>query len=182
MALSWDHSWWRSNMVTFKLFWLKLTVKKKRKKIFYHNLVLSIHTDTNIRTDTTDTWQSFKVTLTLSYRWCLPSSFCSTFFSSLVAQTVKHLPAMRETGVRFLGQEDPLEKEMAIQSTLLPGKSHGRRSLIGYSPWGRKESDTTERLHFHFSLIWSAGCDLYTDFIIWKWVVTSSFKNTDPGF
>ena len=35
---------------------------------------------------------------------------------------------------------------------LLPGKSHGRRSLIGCSPWGRKESDTTERLHFHFSL------------------------------
>ena len=30
---------------------------------------------------------------------------------------------------------------------LLPGKSHGRRSLVGYSPWGRKESDTTERLH-----------------------------------
>ena len=35
---------------------------------------------------------------------------------------------------------------------LLPGKSHGRRSLVGYSPWGRKESDTTERFHFHFSL------------------------------
>ena len=35
---------------------------------------------------------------------------------------------------------------------LLPGKSHGRRSLVGYSPWGRQESDTTERLHFHFSL------------------------------
>ena len=35
---------------------------------------------------------------------------------------------------------------------LLPGKSHGQRSLIGYSPWGREESDTTERLHFHFSL------------------------------
>ena len=35
---------------------------------------------------------------------------------------------------------------------LLPGKSHGQRSLIGCSPWGRKESDTTERLHFHFSL------------------------------
>ena len=32
---------------------------------------------------------------------------------------------------------------------LLPGKSHGRRSLVGCSPWGRKESDTTERLHFH---------------------------------
>ena len=35
---------------------------------------------------------------------------------------------------------------------LLPGKSHGRRSLVGCSPWGHQESDTTERLHFHFSL------------------------------
>ena len=35
---------------------------------------------------------------------------------------------------------------------LLPGKSHGRRSLVGCSPWGREESDTTERLHFYFSL------------------------------
>ena len=34
----------------------------------------------------------------------------------------------------------------------LPGKSHGRRSLVGYSPWGCEESDTTERLHFDFSL------------------------------
>ena len=34
----------------------------------------------------------------------------------------------------------------------LPGKSHGRRSLVGCRSWGRKESDTTERLHFHFSL------------------------------
>ena len=35
---------------------------------------------------------------------------------------------------------------------LLPGKSHGWRSLVGCSPWGCKELDTTERLHFHFSL------------------------------
>ena len=34
----------------------------------------------------------------------------------------------------------------------MPGKFHGRRSLVGCSPWGRQESDTTERLHFHFSL------------------------------
>ena len=41
------------------------------------------------------------------------------------------------------------------QSTpaLLPGKSHGRRRLIGYSPWGREESDTTERLHFTFTFM-----------------------------
>ena len=35
---------------------------------------------------------------------------------------------------------------------LLPGKSHGWRSLVGCSPWGHEELDTTERLHFHFSL------------------------------
>ena len=71
--------------------------------------------------------------------------------TSLVAQTVKRLPTMRETWVHSLGWEDLLEKEMATPPVLLPGKSHGQRSLVGYSPLRRKESDTTERLHFHFS-------------------------------
>ena len=44
------------------------------------------------------------------------------------------------------------EKAMAPHSSTLPGKSHGWRSLVGCSPWGRQESDTTERLPFHFSL------------------------------
>ena len=39
-----------------------------------------------------------------------------------------------------------------LTPVLLPGKSHGRRSLVGCSPWDCKESDTTERFHFHFSL------------------------------
>ena len=66
-----------------------------------------------------------------------------------MAQTVKRLPTMRETGVQSLGGEDPLEKEMEYSMPVfLPGESHGRRSLVGYSPWGRKESDTTEQLHF----------------------------------
>ena len=65
--------------------------------------------------------------------------------ASLVGQTIKHLPAMQETWVQSLGQED-LEKEMATHSSILPGESHGRRSLVG--PRGRKESDTTERLRF----------------------------------
>ena len=58
---------------------------------------------------------------------------------------------MRETQVRSLGREDPLEKEMATHSILLSGKFHGLRSLAGYSPWDHKESDTTERLHFTFT-------------------------------
>ena len=41
---------------------------------------------------------------------------------------------------------------MAPHSSISPGKSHGERSLVGYSPWGREESDTTEGLYFHFSL------------------------------
>ena len=68
--------------------------------------------------------------------------------TSLVAQTVKRLPAMRETRVRSLSREDPLEKEMQPTPVLLPAESHGWRSLVGYSPWGHKELDTTEWLHF----------------------------------
>ena len=84
---------------------------------------------------------------------------------------------MQETRVQSLGQEDILEEEITTYSSiliwripqteqpgqlqsmgllrfghkngnpLLPGESHGWRSLAGYSPWGRKELDTTERLH-----------------------------------
>ena len=56
---------------------------------------------------------------------------------------------MLETRVQSLGREDPLEKEMATHSsTLMPGKSHGWRSLAGCSPWSCKELDTAEQLHF----------------------------------
>ena len=59
---------------------------------------------------------------------------------------VKRLPTMWETRVRSLGWKDALEKEMATHSSTLAQKSHGWRSLVRYNPWGRKESDTTERL------------------------------------
>ena len=76
-----------------------------------------------------------------------------------MAQTVKNLPAMQETWVRSLGWEDPLEKEMATHSRIfLPRKFHGWRSLVGYRPWGRKELDTTELLHFQtFTFISMVG-------------------------
>ena len=63
---------------------------------------------------------------------------------SLVAQTVKSLPAKWETQVRSLGLEDPLEEGMATNSSILPGQSRGQRSLWGYGPWGCKESEMTE--------------------------------------
>ena len=51
---------------------------------------------------------------------------------------------------------------------LLPGKFHGQRSLVGYSPWGCKESDTTEQLHFHFHFhqCQYPGCEMFQDIII----------------
>ena len=51
--------------------------------------------------------------------------------------------------VQSLGWKDTLEKEMAAHSSILPGKSHGRRSLAGYSPLCHKESDMTSDFHFH---------------------------------
>ena len=59
--------------------------------------------------------------------------------SSLVAQTVKNLPAMQEIWVRSLGGKDPLEKGMASHSVFMPGKFHGQRSQVGYNPWCRIE-------------------------------------------
>ena len=67
---------------------------------------------------------------------------------------VKRLPTVRETQVQSLGREDLLEKGMATHSSIpawkIPWMEESGRL---YSPWGRKESDTTERLHFpfHFS-------------------------------
>ena len=51
--------------------------------------------------------------------------------ASLVVQMVKNLPAMQETKVQSLNQEDPLEKEMATHSSILAWRIHGQRSLVG---------------------------------------------------
>ena len=75
---------------------------------------------------------------TLKYSWV-----------SLVAQTVKNLPAMWETWVRSLAWEDPWRSKWQATPVFLPGKSHGQRSLMGCSPWGHKDSDTTEQLKQH---------------------------------
>ena len=64
-----------------------------------------------------------------------------------------NLPAIQETPVRSLGREDPLERKWRLTPVFLPGKSHGRRSLEGYSPRGHKELDTTERLNTHTQLV-----------------------------
>ena len=71
----------------------------------------------------------------------------------LVAQRLKHLPGMQETreckrpGFDPWVGKIPWRRKWQPTPVFLPGESHGGRSLVGYSPWGRKESDTTERLY-----------------------------------
>ena len=58
---------------------------------------------------------------------------------------------MREN-LYYLYFKEPRRRKWHPTPVLLPGKPHGRRSLVGYSPWGCRESDLTEQLHFRFSL------------------------------
>ena len=111
--------------------------------------------------------------LNVLLRFNFPSTQFEVYFENnradLVALMLKNLPAMQETKVPLLGQEDPLVKGMATHSSILfffffnsffffifififftpvflPGEFHGQRSLAGYSPSGCKESDMTELL------------------------------------
>ena len=65
-----------------------------------------------------------------------------------MAQRLKRLPAMWETWVQSLGWEDPLEKGMATHSSILAWRIPWMEELGGLQSTGRKDSDTTERLHF----------------------------------
>ena len=75
-------------------------------------------------------------------------------WASLMAQTIKNLPVMRETWVQSVGWEDPLEEGMANHSSILAWRMHGKRSLAGYGPWGRRfghdwvtKHNTLDELH-----------------------------------
>ena len=63
---------------------------------------------------------------------------------SLVAQTVKSLPILQETQVLSWVRKIPWRRKEQPIPVFLPGESHGQRSLVCHSPWGHKESDTTE--------------------------------------
>ena len=69
-----------------------------------------------------------------------------------MAQLVKNPPVILETWVRSLDWEDPLEEGKATHSSILAWRI---LSTCTYSPWGRKESDKTERLSLHFTMIFN---------------------------
>ena len=80
------------------------------------------------------------------------SYHCSEAF--LVAQMVKSLPAMQETWVQSLGRKILWRRAWQPTPTFMPGESYEQRSLVGYSPWGHIESDTTEWLNTHLILFY----------------------------
>ena len=61
---------------------------------------------------------------------------------------IKNPPAMQETQVQSWVGKIPWRRKWQPTIVFLPGKSHGQRKLVGHSPWDRKESDSTEPLHF----------------------------------
>ena len=78
----------------------------------------------------------------VGHDWVTEQNWTGLNGASLVAQIIKRLPEMRETWVRSLGWEEG--NGNPLQYSFLPRKFHGRRSLVGYGPWGCKESNMTE--------------------------------------
>ena len=94
-----------------------------------------------------------------------------------MVQREKNLPANAgdagDTGL-ILGWEDPLKKEMATHLISLPGESHGQRSLPGYSPWGHKVSDTTERLSMQHTVQAAILHHMYAHICMYNFLIHSS--------
>ena len=98
-------------------------------------------------------WQA--ASLPLSHQGSLEVTFMEhLLYTSLVAQRLKCLPGMRDTWVWSLSLEDPLEKELVTHSSTLAWGIPWREEP-GTLQWGCKESDMTERLHFHFHLLYT---------------------------
>ena len=90
-------------------------------------------------------WEHFVVTMK---QWLINNTHIVDS-ASVAAQMVKNQPAMWETWFQYLGWADPRKKGMATHFQY-SGEFHEQRSLVGYSPWGFKVSDTIERLSLHF--------------------------------
>ena len=118
------------------------------------------------------TWKELEsVTLrwTIQHSFSKPLNLCTHTHTHIYIHTCIYFPggskdkesaAMQETQVQSLGQEDPLEKEMATHSSILAWRIHGQRSRVGYSPWGCKESDVTEWLTYTYMFV-CGTCNFY---------------------
>ena len=74
----------------------------------------------------------------------------TTTKTSLMGQMVKNLPVRQETWFNPWVRKIPWRREWQSIPEFLPGEFHGQKSLVGYNPWGHKESDMTEQLRLRF--------------------------------
>ena len=98
-------------------------------------------------------WRIPWTTHGLAKNWTRLSNVHVHVLTSLVAQTVKNLPVMRDTQVQSLCREGPWKRKWKPTLVFLPGKPHGHRSLLGCSPWDHKESDMTGQLTLSLLLL-----------------------------
>ena len=96
--------------------------------------------------------------------------------ASLVCSVVKNLPAVQDTRVQSLVEEIPWRREWLPTPVFLPGKSHGQRSLAGYSPRGHRELGTTERLSMAQCVSVTPEFRTYPSLPLSPWVPTSLFS------
>ena len=116
-------------------------------------------------------FQNHQISLSVPFMWSplqasVPLGHISFFKNPSSLKSI-HLPSLTSSGCNKLRWLQQCPHPMILYDStniriwrrrrpptpvLLPGKPHGRRSLVGCSPWGREELDMTERLHFHFSL------------------------------
>ena len=132
------------------LWWLQVELYKKPSNCFpewwYHSYI-----------PTSSAWVILLCLHILASTRCVTvfyfsqSDWCGVYFSSRASHP-QHYWHVRWGNSLVLGRGKGRRRQWHPTPVLLPGKSHGWRSLVGYSPWGHWGSDTTERLHFHFSL------------------------------
>ena len=132
----------------------KPTKKTSQCKAKPRDIEKEIPDDTTWALSPYHTWSILSLTLsiTLVNRILFLAWSSLQWGASLVAQMVKNLPTMWETRVHPWVGKIPWRREWLPTPVFLPGEAHGQRSLVGFSPWGCKESDTTKRLTLCFTM------------------------------
>ena len=98
--------------------------------------------------------------------------------------TIRTLPAIQETQVKSLGQEDPWKWQHTL--VFLPGESHGQRGKVGCSPWGPKESEKTELLTLSLfnvlSTQWDPTCIFHNDWVLSALTMSDNPQTSSASF
>ena len=140
------------NILNFNIIVLNLKYHQFKKECNHQVLLMLLHQQILASLKLFPRCLSFKYALFFCFSFSFSLLLCLSPFVSL---SLSHRQNFFFLSLKYGGKNclqvkysAQMEREMATHSSTLAGKSHGWRSLVGYSPRGRKESDTTERIHF----------------------------------